>query len=271
MKNAERLLDDSFVVLNGDIFTDLDLRGMMRQHRRSEAMATLALTAVDDPSAYGVVETDSPGMVTRFVEKPGPDRVTTNMVNAGIYILEPDVLHHITAGAFSMFERDVFPALLDRGAMLSSFHSHGYWIDMGTPGKYLRLHHDLLSRSEGNGVHLDGESQVDPSARIEGSVVIGTGCSIGRDCTVRGPAVLGAGCRIQAEAVIEGAVLWHDCSVGKRARLTNCLVASGCHIGEESEVAAGCVLGDDVVIEKGGRLSSGVKVWPTGWCESDTT
>ncbi len=262
VKNAEALLDDSFLVFNGDIFTDLDLTAMMRQHRQSKVMATLALTPVDDPTVYGVVETDSRGMVTRFVEKPSPDKVTTNMINAGIYILQPDILHHIPPDAFCMFERDVFPTLLESGTTIFSYPAHGYWIDIGTPEKYLRLQHDLLRNPRERDVEFEGEGYVHASARIEGPVVIGKGCSIGRGCTIQGPAVLGAGCRIEEDALIEGAVLWQDCRIRKETRLKNCLVASRCDIGDASEVLDGCILGDDVLIGNNNKLCKGIRIWP---------
>lgn len=263
VKNAERLMDDSFFVFNGDVFTDIDLTAMLRHHRRSDTIATIALTPVDNPTIYGVVETDSQGSVKRFTEKPSPDKVATNMINAGIYILEPEIFTHISPNAFSMFERDVFPPLLDGGHTIHSYPSHEYWIDMGTPDKYLRLQHDLLrSRPPDRAIEFEGESRAHPSARIEGPVTVGEGCAIGAHALLRGPAVIGAGCQVEEDAEIEGAVLWRDCTVGRGARLRNCLVASRCHIEQQSEVIDGCVLGDDVWIRQGNRLPAATKIWP---------
>jgi mannose-1-phosphate guanylyltransferase len=263
VKNAERFLDDSFIVLNGDIFTDIDLSAMMQLHRKSEAIASLALTPVDDPTIYGVVETDSGGRVRRFIEKPSRDRVTTNMINAGIYILEPGILKHIAPKTFSMFERDVFPPLLEEGQVVYGYPFQDYWIDIGTPDKYLKLHHDLLRRYVGNkGIECEGESFVHSSARIEGPAIIGEGCYVDRNSVVRGPAVLGARCRIGEGAVVEGAVLWQDCQISRGAKLRNCLAACRCRVGEESEILDGCILGDDAVVGGGSELSKGIKIWP---------
>lgn len=263
VKNAERFLDDSFVVLNGDVFTDIDLSLMMRLHRKNKAMASLALTPVEDPTIYGVVETDDRGRVRRFVEKPSRDAVTTNMINAGIYILEPNILGYMPANTFCMFERDVFPLLLEKGQPIYGYAFRDYWIDIGTPDKYLRLQHDLLKRHTGSeSVKFEGDSFVDSSARIEGPAVIGASCFIGKNSTVAGPVVLGARCRVEEGAVIRGAVLWQDCHVGRAARLSNCLVASSCSVGEEAELLDGCVLGDGVHIGKGSKLSNGIKIWP---------
>ncbi|MFU8795762.1 MAG: sugar phosphate nucleotidyltransferase [Dehalococcoidia bacterium] len=264
VKNADRFIDDSFLVFNGDILTDIDLSDMIQAHRRNRAMATLALTPVDNPTIYGVVETDTAGRVRHFTEKPSWNMVTTNMINAGIYVLERDILSHIVPETFSMFERDVFPPLLEGGHPIYGYPSHDYWIDIGTPDKYLRLHHDLLCRLYGEAVRFGAECTVHPSARIEGPAVIGGFCSIARGSFIRGPAVLGDRCHIDEGAILEGVVLWPDCRVGKGARLKNCLVASDCCIEEESEVPEGCVLGDGVVVDKGTSLSTGVKVWPEG-------
>jgi len=271
VKNAERFLDDSFIVFNGDIFTGIDLSAMMRLHRERKAIASLALTPVEDPTIYGVVEADSQGRVKRFTEKPSWDKVTTNMINAGIYTLEPDILSYITPNSFSMFERDVFPPLLEKGQVIYSYPSQDYWIDMGTPDKYLRLQRDLLHRYVGHeGTEFEGESFVHSSAQIEGPVIIGGACFIDRNSIIRGPAVLGAGCRVEEGAIVEGAILWQDCKIGKGAKLRNCLVASRCFIGEESEVLDDCILGDDVLIGKGNKLSKGIKIWPGKSIEPDT-
>lgn len=263
VKHAERFLDDAFIVLNGDILTDIDMGRMVALHRESKAMASLALTPVEDPTIYGVVETDSEGRVRRFVEKPSPDKVTTNMINAGIYILESGILNSVEPNAFSMFERDVFPSLLENGQLIYGYPFQDYWIDIGTPDKYLKLHHDLLRRLEGrNGIKSEGESFVHSSAQIEGPAMIGEGCSIDRNAVIRGPAVLGARCRVQEGAIVDGAVLWRDCQIGEGASLRNCLLACRCRIGGDSEIQDGCVLGDDVSIGKGSKLSPGIKVWP---------
>jgi mannose-1-phosphate guanylyltransferase len=276
VKNAEMFLDDSFIVLNGDVFTDIDLSVMMRLHREDKATASLALTPVDDPSAFGVVETDSQGRVKYFMEKPGRDKIPlvkpgANMINAGIYILEPDILNYITPGAFSMFEHDVFPLLLEKGQAIFGHPFPGYWIDIGTPDKYLKLQHDLLQRYVGNkGIKFEGERFVHSSAQIEGPAVMGDACFIDRDSVLKGPVVLGARCRVEEGAVIEGVVLWEDCQIGKGSKLRNCVMASRCHIGEESEILDGSILGDDVRIGKGSKLSNGIKIWPGKTIEPGT-
>lgn len=270
VKNAERFLDKPFIVFNGDIFTDIDLTAMMDLHCEKKASASIALTPVEDPTIYGVVETDAGNRVKRFVEKPSWDEVTTNMINAGIYILEPEILNYIPPKVFFTFERNVFPAALERGQAIYGYPSEAYWIDIGTPEKYLRLNHDLLQRYVGdNGVEFGGKSIVHPQAQIEGPVIIDQGCFIGKNSIIRGPAVIGSGCQIEEGATVEGAVLWQNCKVGKGAKLKNCVVASNCYIGDESEVLDGCVLGDNVRIERGNKLSQGIRIWPDKSIEPD--
>jgi len=263
VKHIEKLLNDSFIVFNGDVFTDIDLTAMMNLHREKKAIISIALTPVEDPTIYGVVETDSDGKVKRFVEKPSWDKATTNMINAGIYIMEPSVLSYIVPNVFFMFERDVFPSLLERGEAIFAYPSEAYWIDIGTPEKYLRLNQDLLHCHIGDkGIEFEGQSFVHSSAQIEGPVIIGEGCSVEKDSMVRGPTAVGSGCQIEEGAIIEGSVLWQNCKVGRGAKLRNCLVASNCYIEEESEVLDNCVLGDNVRVGKGNKLSQGIRIWP---------
>lgn len=259
VKNAERFLGAPFLVFNGDIFTNIDLRSMIGLHGQRKASVSIALTPVDDPTAYGVVETDADGRVKRFLEKPKRDEVITNMINAGIYILAPDILSYIPPDAFSMFERDVFPLVLERREAIYAYSFEAFWTDVGTPEKYLKLHHDLLA---GEGIRFEGESFVHPSAEIKGSVIIGQGCSVDKNCIVIGPAVLGSGCQIEEAALVEGAVLWQNCKVGKGTKLRNCILASNCYVEEGSEVWDNCVLGDNVRIGKGNKLPQGVRIWP---------
>jgi len=235
VKNAERHLDGTFVVLNGDIFTELDIAEMLAFHRQREAAVTIALTRVENPCAFGVVETDSRSRVRRFVEKPSPDQVTTNWINAGVYIIEPEVLGYIPAHGFYMFEKGLFPRLLELGQPVYGYPLRsGYWLDMGTPEKYLQLNCDLLAaraisaltgRFE-NGLHLGQEVAIHPSAEITGPVLIGDRCSIGRGACVIGPVVIGPGSSIGEDATVERAVLWAGARVAAGATISGCVETS---------------------------------------------
>ena len=234
VKNAEQYLDSTFVVLNGDIFTDLDIAEMLAFHRTKGAKATIALTWVDNPCAYGVVEADAGGRVQRFIEKPSPDRVTTNWINAGIYVLEPEVLRHVPANSRYTFEKGLFPLLLELDEPVYGYPFRGYWLDMGTPEKYLQLNCDLLlaeARSYcihdlGRGRILLGEGvSIHPSARITGPAVIGSGCKIGQEACIKGPVVIGPDCDIGDGANLERVVLWTGMNISSGASLKRCVVS----------------------------------------------
>jgi mannose-1-phosphate guanylyltransferase len=271
IKNVEAGLTEPFFVLNGDVLTGIDLTAMMSRHRQVKPRVSIDLTPVDNPTIYGVVETDRNDMVMRFVEKPAPDEISTNMINAGIYIIEPEVLGYIPPATPSMVERQLFPQLLKKGEPILAYPSDSYWLDIGTPEKYLKAHHDLLSGQApalaaywdnfDPGVRVRG-GNIDPTAEIDGPVLIGEGCTLAKRAKLKGPAVLGPRCEIAQDARVEGAVLWQGVKVGKRALVRNCIVAANCRIGEGSQVLDNCVLGDNVVVGKNKKLAPETKVWP---------
>ena len=232
VKNAERYLDETFLVLNGDIFTDLDITAMIDFHREKRAKLTIASTPVDDPTAYGLIETDAEDRITRFLEKPSPNEITTNMINAGTYVLEPDVLAQIPPQTAVSIERETFPQLLAREEPVYAYSSSAYWIDVGNPEKYLQLHKDLLSGkcshyavATGEKVLIGEHCDIHPTAQIKGPAVIGSDCSIGRKVKLTGPVVIGNGCTVLEDSVIEESVIWDKVQIGQRDNLKNCIVA----------------------------------------------
>ena len=275
VKNAEQYLDDTFLVLNGDIFTDLDITAMMGFHLERKAKATIALTPVDEPTSYGLIETNAQGRVTRFLEKPEWSEVTTNMINAGTYIVEPEVLSRIPHQANFSFERELFPLLLGRGELVFAYPSPAYWIDIGTPEKYLQLHRDLLSGKSSRHTppteRLVGEqSQIHPTARIKGPVVIGDNCTIGQQVKLSGPVVIGSGGTIQSGAIIEDSIVWHNVEIGQRAVVRNSIIANNCHLHPDCCVTDGSLLSDNVIVNSGCQLKPASKIWPGTRVEADT-
>jgi len=241
VKNASNYLDDTFIVLNGDVFTDMDLGEMLAFHRDKNAKATIYLTYVDDPSAFGVVETDSGKRVERFTEKPPLAEAKTNWINAGIYVLEPEVLEYIPAAAHYMFEKDLFPHLLDIGEPVYGFSHRGYWLDMGTPGKYFSLNIDMmLSRITSRLVPVAGDcvegADIDPAASVTPPVIIGEGSRIESGASITGPAVIGRNCRVGKDAAIENAVLWDNVSIGAGAALRRCIISDGLTVASNREI-----------------------------------
>lgn len=245
-KYAEDLIREPTVVFNGDILTDLDLKAVIREHTERKATATIVLTPVANPSAYGLVETETDGRVRRFLEKPKPDEITVNTINAGTYILEPRVLDLIPAGENHSFEYGLFPTLLEKG---EPFFAHvpqrTYWMDIGTPARYLQAHHDLLADRVGR-IHIKnrrGHFDLATVAEIDELSMVGDDCTIKPGAQIINSA-LGAGCYIEERARIENSVVWAHTRIGAGAQVSNAVVGRGCHIGRSVQVGAGTVLGD---------------------------
>ena len=242
VKNAGGHVDNTFFVLNGDCFSDIDYSDMLNQHICNKAMATIALTHVDDPTRFGVVETDAGGRVLRFIEKPAADKVTSHWINAGVYILEPEVLGYIPDNQFYMFENDVFPRMLEKRAPFYAYHNQAYWIDMGTPAQYHRVNCDVLQGVCSSPLHTAGDviiaegCEIHPSARLTGPVMLAGGCRVGANVCITGPAVIGRSCQIYGGAVIENSLLWEDITVGEGAIIINSIIASGAKIIENSRL-----------------------------------
>ncbi|MGA2368260.1 MAG: NDP-sugar synthase [Dehalococcoidia bacterium] len=242
VKHAGSQLNETFFVLNGDVYTDIDYTDMLTFHRLNKAKATIALTRVEDPTKFGVVETDQNGRVQHFIEKPSRDKVTSHWVNAGIYILEPDVLNYIPEGDFYMFERGVFPDMLAKGESVYAYTSDAYWIDMGTPEKYHQLNCNILGGScasplhNGDKVVIDSSSRVHPTARITAPVIIDGNCVIEERVELKGPVVLGKGCLIKKGTLIENSLLWDNVVVGKNASIINSILASGVKIKDKARL-----------------------------------
>ncbi len=271
VKNSESHLDGAFFVFNGDIITNIDLRAMLSFHRERNAVATIALTPVENPSAYGVVETSADGRVKRFTEKPPPGQAPTNLINAGIYILDPAVLRGVPQGIPCMFEHHLFPTLLSEGAAVFAYPTNDYWIDIGTPEKYRQVQYDLLlgkcasylshGITEAGGVSAN-RTGVHPSAVVEGPVAFGSNCSIGAGARIKGPAVLGDGCSISDGSIIDKAIIWRNVRVGKEASIRESVIGDNCSVGNYSVIDSGSVVGDNVVVTEGSHLQMGQKVWP---------
>jgi NDP-sugar pyrophosphorylase family protein len=262
VKNAEPYLDDLTIVFNGDVLTDVDLPAAVRAHRDSGARATLVLAPVPNPAAYGLVETDGTGRVRSFIEKPtDPSQITTDTINAGIYILDTTSLSLMPAGENHSIERAFFPALLHRGDHVQAWIHRGYWIDIGTPEKYLQVHRDILrgrfpveldgERRQGGWVHRD--AAVDPGARLEGPFYVGAGCRIDADAHVGPDAVLTGGVSVAKGAWVRDSVVWERTEVAELASVEGALLAANVRVGRQARVSPGAVLGEGTVLSDHSR------------------
>src|SRR4026207_1553753 len=179
IKYAGDKLTESVVVFNGDVLTQIDLAAVIRLHRERQAKATIVLTPVDNPAAYGLVETDAAGNVTRFLEKPNPDEITTNNINAGIYVLEPDTFDRIPKDTPYSIERSYFPSLIERGETFVAYVERGYWIDIGTPEKYTQVHRDIMDgRYTSPRFEHFRSAWISPDARVDTGVTVEGPCFI---------------------------------------------------------------------------------------------
>lgn len=219
-------LEDRFLALNGDVLTDLDLTALLRTHEERATRATLGLHPVDDSAAYGLVTRDTDGAVLEFLEKTGES--VPGEVNAGMYVLERSVLDLIPPGEEVSIERDVFPRLVGEG--LHGLRLDGYWMDIGTPERYLQASWDIL---EGR-----VETRVAPTAP---GMLVASGAEVAADATLGPRAVVGQGARLDSGAEVRDSVLLDGCTVGERARVSDSILAAGV------EVAAGAVLDGAVV------------------------
>lgn len=273
IKNAQACLGDGpFVATNGDVLCGLDFAEVVETHLRSGALATITLTTVEDPSAYGLVEVDHRMRVRRFVEKPGTDGPNGSLINAGIYVLEREVLNMIPEGREVSIERQVFPELVSMG-QLGAHISSDYWRDIGTPQSYLGACHDVLSGAICRPAVLKC-LDVHPSASILKDVTllppirVARECEIGAGTTVGSRTSLGERCSIGEGAVVEGSVLLEGATVGDGAVVRNSIVGPGATVGARSVVRGVSVLGAGCTVEEGNVLDGGAKVSPGGRIEA---
>lgn len=263
VKLAKKLLSDTFFVLSGDGLTDCDLTEAMRFHKEKKALATLVLKRVSIPLPYGVVLTDGDSRVIRFIEKPDWKRVFSNLVNTGVYILEPDIFDYIPDTGTPDFGKDVFPALLSGGLPVYGYETEGYWCDVGDQRAYLQAQTDLFQGKvqlpHASGIHEN--AQLAPSVKVEGDCFIGDGAIIGPGAVIRN-AVIGSRAYIGPGAVIENSCLWQDTAVQEKARISGSVLCDGAAVRQGAELSDGCALGQRASVGAFALLRPGVKVWP---------
>jgi mannose-1-phosphate guanylyltransferase len=275
LKYAESFLDERFLMLNGDVLTDIDLTAQIAQHEERGARGTLALVPVADPSAYGLVRLNENRSVKEFVEKPAADEIDTNLISAGAYVLERDVLELIPPARNVSIEREVWPRLV--GAGLYGFPAEAYWLDIGTPQRYLQGTFDILEGNVRTAVAERlgaGFLSVADSVRADGRVVppaiVERGCTIAAGAHVGSLVVLGEGVAVGAGTTIERSVVLNGAQIGAGCTLQDCIVAAGAHIGDRVRISGGAVLGEGVTVGEGNVLTGGIRIHPQTTLEPGT-
>lgn len=243
IKNAQEFFDDTFLVFNADILSDIDISDMIRFHKEKGALATIAATQVDNPSAYGVIEHDDNGFITAFIEKPQPHESNSNLINAGIYIFEPELLNEIPSGRPVSIERETYPLLLEKGYKIALYDKCSYWLDLGTPGKYLKVHKDILKGNVEIGPHsfkkekkyISKTAKIHHNAKIIGSVYIGENVQINSNAVIGPDTVLCDNSTVGIGAKVLGSVVWDNATVGSGATVVNSVIMSNCRVDRYSE------------------------------------
>ncbi len=280
VRNAAAELDDTFLVISGDVLTDIDLTAFVRAHRQAGAFASIALKRVENPLEFGIVITDADGRIERFLEKPTWGQVFSDTINTGIYVLEPGVFDYIPEGEVVDFSSDVFPAALDEGRHLLGEVVEGYWEDVGTLESYLSSHADVLNGRVhvdiggfklGDGIWIGENTEIDPTVRIVGPVVIGDNCRIEADATLREYTVLGTDVVVKHNALLEHAVCHDHVYVGPSVALRGCVIGRSCDLRSHARVEEGVVLGDECFVGEHAVINRGVKVYPFKTVEAGAT
>ncbi len=247
-KFAADAIRDTTVVFNGDILTDVDISSIISFHREKNSEATLALVPVEDPSAYGLVETDADQRILRFLEKPKPQDIAIlniNTINAGIYVLEPSILDLIPKNENSSFEYNVFPSILKKEKPFYAYIlKDNYWRDLGNPKSYLEAHHDFFRGAiQGFVIDRSASSDIATTAFVDKTSVIGEGCVIKPNAKIINSSI-GPGVHVEEKTVIENSVIWSHTRVSSSAEIRNAVIGRSCHIGRNVLVNDGAVLGD---------------------------
>jgi mannose-1-phosphate guanylyltransferase/phosphomannomutase len=271
VRNAMDLLDERFLVISGDVLTDVDLTAIVDCHEKNRALATIGLAHVENPLEFGIVITREDGSIERFLEKPTWGQVFSDTINTGIFVLEPEIFDFIDADRPVDFSSEVFPALLDAGKPLFGAVTEGYWEDVGTLEAYVRAHKDILDGKVDvaipgfemrPGVWFAEGADVHPDATVVGPAVIGENCRVEAGATVGEYGVLGANVRMRAEAFLERTVVNDNAYLGEAVRLRGTVIGRSCDLRKSVRTEEGVVVGDECFLGEEAHLGPGVKVYP---------
>lgn len=275
LKFNKDFLDDTFLLLNGDILTDLDYEEVVRFHKEKGALVTVTIAEVADPTRFGVIDTDPEGRVLCWQEKPSMQEARSNWANVGVWVMEPSLLAHIPDNRFVSLEKEVFQELLGGGAPFYAFKTHAYWADIGTPASYAQIHRDILlgkvkAPIPGSGPNTDGAwvaegCDLASSASLSGPVVVGEQTQLSERVSVRGPSVLGRSCRIGPGSSIGGSILWNNVATGEGVVIENSIIGRAVRVARNVSIVDSVVADDsviDVPLLRGAEIGPGTMLRP---------
>jgi len=264
VRRVGSFFDDTFVVAMGDLLADVDFRSLYEYHKRKAALVTIALTEVKDPTQYGIAGLDAKGRIVKFREKPPREEAFSNLGNAGIYVLEPEVLDFIPTNQKFDFARDLFPKLLAKGLPLYGWKLEGVWMDIGRPHDLWRASMEVVRR-EGKplrrtGVVSEGPIILDPTATLHEGATLRGPCYVGPRAILEGGSVLDNAClyentRLSNGARIRNSIVLEGSSIGVNAEIVDSVVSRNCVIETEAKIASS-IIGDDMTVRSGSRLDN---------------
>jgi mannose-1-phosphate guanylyltransferase len=257
IKKAENLLgyQEPFIVLNGDIFADINYKQIVDLHNKRDALATIALCNVEDPSEFGVAEICNGDYIKRFIEKPPKGQAPSNLINAGAYVLSPEVFKYIPAGRTVSIEREVFPVLAEQGK-LCGYVTKGLWMDIGKPKEYLETNKIILDTLKVNPKQKTPEFETNPPIALDRGVTVGEKSKIGPY------AIIGKNVKVGRNVQITDSVIFSDVEIGDEAILNGAIVGEGARICRKVTLGKGCVVGDHVRVRDGCHLTEGNVICP---------
>lgn len=281
VKNAAKYLNETFAVIQGDNITDIKFEGLFNFHKQRGGVATIALIPMKRPHQFGVVESDVENRIIKFKEKPKPEECFSNLINTGLYVLEPEILESIPHGLAYDFARNVFPELLKSGKRMYGYPAQGFWVDIGHPESYMEAARWVLSKLRGKmisetaevknasikgWVQIGEETRIEPGAKIIGPAIIGDNCHIDRDAKIAANSAIESEVEVAAKTRITSSMVYRDTYVGDSSCLSHCIVAERCKVGssvkidEMSVIGAGCEIGDFVSVHRGSRIWPKIKI-----------
>ena len=273
VKNAEEFFGDGpLVVFNGDVLTDINISQILDFHKEKKARVTLTLTRVEDPTSYGLILTDQDNRVSQFIEKPSWEQIANfsasgpaDTINAGIYVIDPQIFKNVPKGAVYSFERQLFPELLEQGVPIYGYITDRYWIDIGKPVQYQQAHEAIMrgevavkvfgAMSE-RGVRIGENAKIDKTAKLLGPAIIGKNVSIGAETRIKDYTVLGENVAVGQECSLAQTIVWAGTKIGNHVNLNGCIIGFNCVIEDNATIGGGVVLADNSLVRRGSLLCS---------------